>query len=320
MIRTATRRPKFIGLLVVMGLMIVCCRPVHAEQDAQKRVELSSLLGKALTSPPPGDDLAKLEADLSKAREALAAEPDNPEKTVWVGRRLGYLWRMNDAVEVYTKGIAKHPDYAPLYRHRGHRYISLRKFDLAIADLEKAAELMADKTDQMEEDGQPNRMNAPLTTLKYNIYYHLGLARYLSGDYGGAVIAFREGQKHVRIVDDNRISLTYWTYNALRHLGRHGIAKSELIPVEDGMNAIENEAYYRLLRMYAGFVKPDELIPDDASDLDRATLMYGLGSWHLCNGDTEKAKAIYEKIVEGPVWPAFGYLAAEVELLRMKGD
>jgi len=303
-----------------MGMTIVCCRPAQAGDDVPGNVELSSPLGKALTSPPPGADLAKLEADLNTAREALAADPDNPEKIVWVGRRLGYLWRMNEAVEVYTKGIAGHPDYAQLYRHRGHRYISLRKFDLAIADLEKAAALMADKTDEMEQDGQPNRMNVPLTTLKYNIYYHLGLARYLSGDFSGAVIAFREGHKHVRVVDDNRIALTYWIYNALRHLGRHGIAKSEMIQVADGMNVIENVAYYRLLRMYAGLVTPDELIPDDASDLDRTTLMYGLGSWHLCNGDTEKAKAVYEKIVAGPYWPAFAYIAAEAELARMKGD
>ncbi len=318
--RTTTQRPALIGALVVIGLMVACSPQVHAEKDTGKKVELASLLGKSLTSPPPGDDLAKLEANLKEAREALAADPGNPEKIVWVGRRLGYLWRINEAVEVYTKGIAAHPDDAPLYRHRGHRYISLRKFDLAIADLEKAVELMADKVDQVEQDGQPNRMDIPLTTLKYNLYYHLGLARYLAGDYGGAVIALREGWKHVRVFDDNRIALTYWIHNALRHLGRHSTAKSELIQVGDGMNVIENEAYYRLLRMYAGSIKPDALILDDASDLDRATLMYGLGTWHLSNGDAKKAKALYQKIVAGPYWPAFGYIAAEVELVRMKGD
>ncbi len=300
--------------LVVIGMTAACNTRAYAEKDAGKKAELPSLLGKSLTSPPPGDDLAKLEANLKEAREALAADPDNLEKIVWVGRRLGYLWRMNEAVEVYTKGIAKHPDYAPLYRHRGHRYISLRKFDLAIADLDKAVELIAGKADQVEQDGQPNRMNMPLTTLKYNIYYHLGLARYLAGDYRGAVIVWREGGEHVRVLDDNRIAMIYWIHNALRHLGRDGAAKSELIPVADGMNVIENKAYYRLLRMYAGSIKPDALIPADTSDLDRATLMYGLGTWHLCNGDTKKARAIYRKIIAGPYWPAFGHIAAEAHL------
>ena len=122
--------------VLILGLLIGLGQAARAD-GGEKRHELTSLLSKSLTSPPPDGDLAKLEADLKKAREALAADPDDPEKTVWVGRRIGYLWRMNEAVDVYTKGIEKHPDYAPFYRHRGHRYISLRKFDLAIADLEK---------------------------------------------------------------------------------------------------------------------------------------------------------------------------------------
>lgn len=313
--RTARTQYSVIGVLFLAGLVTTCTPQARAD-DGAKRPELMSLLGKSLTSPPPGDNLAKLRADLEKARAELAKDPDNPEKIVWVGRRLGYLWRMKEAVDVYTEGIAKRPDYAPFYRHRGHRYISLRQFDRAIADLEIAAELMADATDVVEQDGQPNRMNVPLTTLKYNIYYHLGLARYLAGEYRLAVVAFREGRQHVRVFDDNRVALSYWTYHALRGWGRHGLAKSELIDNPAGMNIIENTAYHRLLMFYAGTIDSEALIPEDASELDKATLRYGLGNWHQRNGDAKKARAAFEEVLSGPYWPAFGYIAAEVELAR----
>ena len=86
------------------------------------------------------------------------------------------------------------------------------------------------------------------------------------------------------------------------------------------MNVIENKAYYRLLRMYAGQVKQAELIDESTSDLDRATLMYGLGVWHLYNGDVRKARSIFKKILKGPYWPAFGYIAAEAHMAKFMAD
>jgi hypothetical protein len=53
------------------------------------------------------------------------------------------------------------------------------------------------------------------------------------------------------------------------------------------------------------------------SDLDLATLGYGIGCWHLYNSESEKAKTYFESIVQTPYWPAFGFIAAEAELYRM---
>ena len=49
-----------------------------------------------------------------------------------------------------------------------------------------------------------------------------------------------------------------------------------------------------------------------------ATVGYGLGNWYLYNGNPAKAKELFQKIVQGTFWPAFGFIAAEVELARMK--
>ena len=51
------------------------------------------------------------------------------------------MWRYREAIEIYTKGIALHPTNALFYRHRGHRYITVRELDRAVADLARAAEL-----------------------------------------------------------------------------------------------------------------------------------------------------------------------------------
>ena len=68
----------------------------------------------------------KLEADLAQAEKTLAANPKDAEAIIWIGRRLGYLWRYNDAIAMFSKGIALYPDNPKFYRHRGHRYITVR--------------------------------------------------------------------------------------------------------------------------------------------------------------------------------------------------
>ena len=89
------------------------------------------------------------------------------------------------------------------------------------------------------------------------------------------------------------------------------------------MNIIENHAYHRRLLMYKGEITPDQLLDvETASDLDLATLGYGLGNWHLYNGDREKADAIFRRVTSSPYWPAFGFIAAEAErsLARHSAD
>ncbi len=301
----------------ILGLLgSVAAATAAAQEPGRATPELTSLLGKPLYAAPVGDR-APLEAALSKAQAELAADPQNPEKVVWVGRRLGYLWRIHDAVEVFSEGIAAHPQYAPLYRHRGHRYITLRQFDRAIVDLERAAKLIEGKPDVVEEDGQPNAQNIPLTSLGFNVWYHLALARYLQGDFEGARRDFTKTLDYCRGYDDNVVAVTDWLYMSLRRLGREEEAAKLLAPIREDMNIIENRAYHRRLLLYKGVLKPEEVLnTQSASELDVATYGYGVGNWYLYNGDRAKAREHFERVIAGPYWPAFGFIAAEVELKR----
>ena len=106
-----------------------------------QKPEATSLAGKPLYAIDL-PNRAKLEADLAQAEKDLAASPNDAEAIIWAGRRLAYLWRYQDSIAMFSKGITLHPDNPKLYRHRGHRYITTRQFDRAIADFDKAVALI----------------------------------------------------------------------------------------------------------------------------------------------------------------------------------
>src|SRR5215216_407685 len=98
----------------------------------------------------------EFETKLNDARELFEREPQSAERIIWLGRRTAYLGRYKDAIRIYTKALEKFPDDARLFRHRGHRFLTLRCFDLAISDLNRAAKLIKGKPDKIEPDGLPN--------------------------------------------------------------------------------------------------------------------------------------------------------------------
>jgi len=144
------------------------------------------LLGDTLYAPALPETLrTRYERRLAEARRDFDQAPNEISNIIWLGRRTAYLGRFRDAIAIFSTGLQNHPDDARLFRHRGHRYITLRIFNLAVSDLEHAASLMAKRDDETEPDGLPNARNIPTGTLKFNIWYHLGLAHYLAGDFPG---------------------------------------------------------------------------------------------------------------------------------------
>ena len=296
--------------------------PLNAtgERVAQDRQtpEGTSLSGKPLISAPPtGETKMRLEADLAKAQADYDRDPSNADAAIWLGRRLAYLGRFRDAIDVYTRGIARHPNEPRLYRHRGHRYITVRKLDEAITDLRKASQLIAGKTDEIEQDGAPNKAGVPRSTLQSIIWYHLGLAQYLKGDFRSALASYQEGMKVSRVNDDMLVATSDWLYMTLRRLKRDDEAKRVLDPIKEQMDILENGAYHARLLMYKGQKTPESVLNlNTADDVQIATQGYGVGNWYLVNGDKAKAKEIFDRVVAGKAWPAFGYIAAEADLKR----
>ena len=84
------------------------------------------------------------------------------------------------------------------------------------------------------------------------------------------------------------------------------------------MAVIENTAYLNRLLLYKGQKTADELRAAGATPVDAATYGYGIATWHLVNGRADLARALYQETAENPQWPAFGVLASEAELKRMR--
>lgn len=275
--------------LIATLTLLLSALSLSATPQTQGEPELVSPFGTKFYAQP--DE----KAVIAEAGKKLAADPKNIELIIALGRAQGTLWHFREAITTYTRGIELDPGNAMLYRHRGHRYISTRQFDKAAADMERAVKLN-DKD--------------------FDIWYHLGLAYYLKGRFDKAVAAYEKAYE-VSQKDDSRIAASDWLYMSYRRAGKKEEAERALARITPGMKVEENKSYFDRLMLYKGMKKESDIINDKLTDLELATVGYGIANWHLYNGDKAKAKELFQKITSGKYWPAFGFIAAETELTRM---
>lgn len=278
--------------------------------------EAISLLGKPLLAADAqqGQDVARLEQLLAEAQADAAAHPDDVQKHMMHGIRLDALHRYRDAIDVYTQGIEKWPDEAMLYKHRGHRYLNLRRFDEAFADLSRANEMRPGTFDML---------------------YHLGLIHYMRGDFEQALTTFQ--QCHAVTSDDGdipptsalrlvapaailRIGNVDWLYMTLSRLGRLEEAAAMLDEIDPDLPAGGNMIFYLTrVRFYKGLLTEAETVARfQELGSNSYSMMYGLGNWHLVRGNREQAEHYFREALKASSWPSFAYIAAEVELAQAK--
>jgi tetratricopeptide (TPR) repeat protein len=273
-----------------------------------------SLLGQPLAPAAlEPEALSRLEAQLDDARAAWEKDRDDADALIWVGRRTAYLGRYREAIAIFTDGIARHPGDARMLRHRGHRYLTVREIDRAIADFEKAAGLMAGQPDPVEPDGLPNARNVPTGTLHSNVWYHLALGYYLKGDFGRAADTWIKARDSVANAD-NLVAASHWLYLSLRRAGRTEEAAAVLRPITADLDVIENTEYHHLLLMYRGERTPEALLAAAGEDSGGSATRYGVSAWYLVNGRRDEAESLWNSILAGSDWPSFGHLAAEAEV------
>lgn len=292
--------------------LLVCAVAVEAQNlpEVADDAQAMSLNGKAFYSATPGEEVLER---LALARSDYESNPDNAENIIWYGRRTAYVGDYRGAIEIFSTGIEKFPGDARMYRHRGHRYISIREFDRAIADLERAATLIEGTENEIEPDGLPNAMNIPVSSLHGNIWYHLGLAYYLKQDWPNAYRAYENGFNAGRN-DDNRVSTTHWLYMIKRRMGDKEGAAKVLDAISTDMNVIENMSYHNLCLLYKGEKTAQELLGDGEDSAAGAAVVYGVGNWYFYNGDEARSQTILENLLATDSWSAFGFIAAEADL------
>lgn len=275
-----------------------------------------SLLGERLL---PTEDTAGVAA---QALEALSAAPDSLQLILEAGHAHAALRDYVEAIRLYGRAIEVAPDDWRGPRHRGHRYISIRRLPAALRDLERAREL---------------------ETRSFDVAYHLGLAYYLAGAYDAAAteygrcMALSEGPEATSreapsvlgegvrscmsiATDDNaRVAVTDWRFRSLRRAGRFEEAAALLSGITPDLEVDSNTAYHHALLFYKGLMSEDELLqPDNPAGYRLETVGYPVAAWHLTEGDTARALELLERVASDPHWPGFGRIAAEVDLSSLR--
>lgn len=281
---------------------------VGSEASADPAFQANSLFGEPLYS------MKDTTGAVAEADALLEEAPEDVELIIAAGRVRRNFWQYRAAIDLYSRAMELAPEDWRPFRFRGHRFISIREFDRAIEDLERAREL------------------APYN---WDVAYHLGLAYFLAGrfvdasdeylrclglaDDPEAQAAETEGFRSCsenRDDPDSRIAMTEWAVRAAKRVGREEVVDELLAGVEPGLEIGENLPYYHDLLFYRGDMTAEELLGPDAP-YRRETVGYGLANWWVASGDTTRAIALLEELVEDPWWPGFGRISAEVELFRL---
>src|SRR5688572_3271378 len=287
---TLTLTPYRAALRSIITAAITLAPALGAGQTNAQSVQYQSPEGVEYRSLPDT-------AAVKNARVALDADPKNITKIIDLGVAQSGARQFREAIATFTRGLEIEPNNALLLRWRGHRYLSVREFDRAYADLTRGG---------------------AIDTSIYGIWYHLGIVQYVRGDFTAAAASFARAQP---IAPDpgELAGSTDWLWMSLTRADRGADAQAMLDrKPESRLPPIDN-AYTRRLKLYRGEIEPDKVItPADTDEVQIATLAYGLGNWHLVKGDKARARASFERAVQASGgWPGFGFILSEVELRRL---
>ena len=302
-------------ILLVIAIAGSCglLNPVNAAEllrEVPAGAQALSLQGEALYAAELNDSAR---VNLEIAQTNYESDPNDADNIIWLGRRIAYAGDYRLSIETFSEGVKKFPKDPRFYRHRGHRYISIREFDRAISDFETAAELMQNLPLQVEPDGLPNAQNIPLTSTQGNVWYHLGLAYYLKQDWPRALTAFRNGY-NLGGYDDNLVSTGHWIYMILRRMGNEEEAAIALNEISADMNIIENMSYHELCLLYKQEIEIESMMAANGDDPSNAAVAYGIANYFYYNGHRERSDELLQLIVSGSSWSAFGFIAAEADI------
>jgi len=245
----------------------------------------------------PGGRVFRSEPDTGavvRAKRALAEDPTSVDRLLALGLAQAGVRQYREAIESFSRGLELAPDNPLLLRWRGHRYLSVRELDRALADLTRGS-----------------RIDPSI----YGIWYHLGIVHFARGEFDLAASDFRRAQPLAPDAGELAGS-TDWLWMSLSRAGRTSEAREMLDRRPDSL-PVDN-AYARRLRLYRGEIGPDQVLTDQDTDgVNVATLSYGLGNWYVVRGDFTEARKWFERSVSTDGWPAFGFIVSEIELRRL---
>lgn len=301
------------GFAIRLALALaLACMAAAAPAAGPSGHAATSLIGTPLHDPDWSEQTRKrLEQDVEIARAVLAIAPDREDSWIWLGRRLAYLNRFDEAIDVFSLGLERFPDSYKLLRFRARKLARSRQFEAALADYRRALALMEGVADSYEPDGLPNARNQFLGSYRSNLHYYHAQTSWAIGDYAATLAGMERSAREPLVQnDDHQVAIRYWRHLALRKLGRHEEAQAAVADTPDGLELIENDAYYDGVRFLQGRLDADTVL----ARRDPVSAFAVAMTW-LFEGRHDDADALLERIIRDTPQ---GFCPAETELVALR--
>jgi len=268
---------------------------------------------------------AAREAEVDAARSAYLGKTDDPKTLLRYARAYSMTGRVENAIDLLTRGIKEFPEVADLYTERGENLLYGRQLGECVDNFWKAGQKM--------EKGGANMGLLPIkgddsiagVSLAYRNYYLMAMSFYCNNDLSSAD-KFFEVCGDFSTNSDLWARTYYWQYVCYSRSGRAEEAKTILKNLSDNMQILPvSRPYYDALKYFKGAMSQSELVdlnaqPQSLAEAEPWMLkVYAVGIRNLLANDKDKALNAFLTIKKSGFWHSMVSLAAEAELMKMAG-
>lgn len=328
------RKKVFILGMAIGAMALVSCKNDSAATSEEKAATTAAAVptvnfGEAVAGTDQnGQSLRTIALDsgfismkeepLQETLKSYELHPEEASLRIDLGRRYLELGRYEDAIRMFSTGIAADPESEIDYRYRGECYYHLQQFDRAMSDFEEAKKLAIVQPNQIEYAVDATSANTPVYNLHYNSYFLLGLVHFIKGEFDLAHRRFGYSWNEAQN-DDLKAKTIFWMFLSLKKTGQENQATVTLDGVNPDMVTIATPVYKDLCTMFKGFISMDDLLkkyqnaPIDEYQISR----FGVGMWYAFDGQTDKAKQLLNDVVATGLWTSEVYPIAQAELNRL---
>jgi tetratricopeptide (TPR) repeat protein len=350
------RASPYLVLLLVVLPSGCAPRQIRLKVEEGSSARAISLLGDTLwTAPVDPRDGPRLVEQLQIARAMVSADPMDLRAQLALARQTAAIGQLREAVLLLNQTAKTHYLSPRVMRQRGEVLLGLRELDQSYRDFEVAQDLLETggrppgTQSPRPAAGRPPGRRSPLprgmdtasvhlemmlettegpdstgpvtTSVEFQIALHMGVIRYLQGDFLAARDHLTEAARRATSDDDMTLA-ALWLFFATRRAGNTAEATEILAAVQPDWLVQTRWHEHQMLLGYKGQVPTDSIQSRALARLggeERALYSYGIGFMLLVRGRTDEAELWLQQARMIPNWTAMPYLAAEADLARLRG-
>ncbi|MDQ3143067.1 MAG: hypothetical protein M3Q56_12560 [Bacteroidota bacterium] len=285
-----------------------------------------SLDGKVLTTWADPDSVNQiLTKELDQFRNYYLSHLEEPVSYLAYGRKFLQLGKIENAIDIFSKGIAKFDKNPDLYIARGEAHIKARMFNSATDDLWKGGQNIQGQdigSGLLKNRGEDSIINS---SLSYKNYLFLGQAFQCKGDFANADKMF-EICADFSTNSDLYMRSYYWQYQCFARSGRTKEAE-ELIKGIDPKSHIfpVTKPYLESLLFLRGDLSEAQLV--DISKMPKTSeeakswlvRAYAVALKAQLKKDQDKTVSVFKNIFQSGYWDQMPYIMAEADYARLLG-